>query len=63
MNVSEIIWEIFQSELHDLEHYTSESCQELLTSRVFYEGLVILLLYKCLIYLQAVFPSDFIKLL
>ena len=45
MNISEIIWRLFQSGPYHMDKHTSESCQELLDSRFYYERMVILLLY------------------
>ena len=48
MNISEIIWEIFQSEPYHMDKDTRESYQELRDSQFYYGRLVILLLYSLL---------------
>lgn len=43
MNISEITRKIFQSDLYHMNSHTSESCHELLDSRLYQEKLLILL--------------------
>ena len=46
MNISEIIWKIFQSKPYRMDQNTSKSCQELLVPQFYHERHVILCLYK-----------------
>ena len=59
MNISEIIWKIFRSEPYHMDQQASQSCQEIIDSRLNYDKLVILLLL-CTV---ASMPSSFISIL